>query len=599
MREKKIILTDVVLIALGILLLSLAPGEETAPHKGSHITASFAGLTISPTTAPAGQYGSAYNLALQASGGQGAVTFSVTSGVLPPGLSLSADGGLTGTPTKAGSYTFTVTASGAAKNDPAPPTPPSPPPPPSPPSPPAPPAQPTPPTPPPPGNGPGNGDGDGKGKGKGDKDKKGSSIVAAGGGTITGTQSFTLVINPAALTITANNATGTYGSALPALTASYSGFVNGDNASSLTAQAAITTTGSSSSAAGNYSITASGAASPNYNINYQNGTLTINPAVLNVAANAQTKPFGAPDPPLTYAASGFVNGDNTGIFFGALGRSPGENAGTYPINKGNLGAGGNYTINFTGNYLTITKDASQHITWTQSLLVGCNSSTTLTLTATASSGLPVSYSSSDPTIATVSGNVLTLLSPGTAVITATQAGNVNYPAAAPVNDTLIYASTSLIRQHWDDAIFFDNSDSEYVQWQWYKDGEAVTGATTPYYTENPLDGQYFVVATNRAGQDIQSCTLVIKAGGAISGGIKVSPNPIHAGAPVTVTSNYSGSALQGATLQIIDLQGKVRQKLTSVQPSMTVTMPSETGIYIVDLQLANGQNATINILVQG
>jgi hypothetical protein len=538
MREKKFILTSLFLFAMGAPLLSLASGGETAPHKTSLIpseapASAAKDLTISPSTVPNGQYGTSYKQTLKASGSPGTITFSVTQGVLPPGLSLSADGELSGVPTGAGSFSFTVTAVT-------------------------------------------------------------STLILP----VSGSRAYTLDIKTASLTITANNATLTYGSALPALTASYSGFVNGDNASSLTTQATITTTGTSSSPTGNYPITASGAASPNYSIGYHNGTLTINPAALNVVANAQTKSFGAPDPPLTYAASGFVNGDNTGIFTGALSRSPGESAGTYPIIEGNLGAGRNYTINYTGNYLTITKDASQHISWTQSLLVGCNSSTQLTLTATASSGLPVAYTISDPTIATVSGNILTLLSPGTAVITASQAGNVNYLAAPAVSDTLVYASSSLIRQHWDDAIFFDNSDGEYVEWQWYKNGQAVAGATASYYTENPLNGQYYVVATNRAGQDIQSCTLAIKPGTAASGGIKVSPNPIHAGASVTVTSNYSGSALQGATLQIIDLQGKVRQKLTSVQPSMTVTMPAESGLYIVDLKLANGQEATINVLVQ-
>ena len=38
----------------------------------------------------------------------------------------------------------------------------------------------------------------------------------------------TLTVTPAALTITANNQTKVYGAALPTLTASYSGFVNGD-----------------------------------------------------------------------------------------------------------------------------------------------------------------------------------------------------------------------------------------------------------------------------------------------------------------------------------------------------------------------------------
>ena len=45
----------------------------------------------------------------------------------------------------------------------------------------------------------------------------------------------TLTITPAPLTITANSLSATYG-AVPALTASYSGLVNGDTAASLTVQ---------------------------------------------------------------------------------------------------------------------------------------------------------------------------------------------------------------------------------------------------------------------------------------------------------------------------------------------------------------------------
>ena len=47
----------------------------------------------------------------------------------------------------------------------------------------------------------------------------------------------TLTVTPVALTITANNASKLYGAALPTLSATYSGFVNGDSASSLTTAA--------------------------------------------------------------------------------------------------------------------------------------------------------------------------------------------------------------------------------------------------------------------------------------------------------------------------------------------------------------------------
>jgi hypothetical protein len=59
------------------------------------------------------------------------------------------------------------------------------------------------------------------------------------------------------------------------------------------------------------------------------------------------------------------------------------------------------------------------------------------LSATSTSGLPVSFSSGTPSVASISGNTVTILAPGTTVITASQAGNTNYNAATSVQQTLI------------------------------------------------------------------------------------------------------------------------------------------------------------------
>lgn len=59
------------------------------------------------------------------------------------------------------------------------------------------------------------------------------------------------------------------------------------------------------------------------------------------------------------------------------------------------------------------------------------------LAATASSGLPVSYISTNPAVATVSGNTVTIVSAGTTTIVASQAGGATYKAAADVKQTLI------------------------------------------------------------------------------------------------------------------------------------------------------------------
>ncbi|MFM2316562.1 MAG: hypothetical protein RLZZ155_894, partial [Bacteroidota bacterium] len=63
--------------------------------------------------------------------------------------------------------------------------------------------------------------------------------------------------------------------------------------------------------------------------------------------------------------------------------------------------------------------------------------TPITLNATASSGLPVTYSSSNTSIATVAGNILTIVGAGSVVITANQAGDATYAAAPSVTQTLV------------------------------------------------------------------------------------------------------------------------------------------------------------------
>ena len=86
---------------------------------------------------------------------------------------------------------------------------------------------------------------------------------------------LTQVVSPAPLTITANKQVMVYGGTIPTLTASYTGFVNGDTSASLTTPPNLTTTATPSSPVGSYEIDASGAVDPNYNISYVKGTLIV------------------------------------------------------------------------------------------------------------------------------------------------------------------------------------------------------------------------------------------------------------------------------------------------------------------------------------
>jgi hypothetical protein len=161
----------------------------------------------------------------------------------------------------------------------------------------------------------------------------------------------TLTVAAYGLSVTANDQSRVYGAANPVLTGSVVGLQNGDNISVIYATAAGTNSG-----VGNYPITI-GLVDPdhklgNYSLTTNNGTLTVSAAPLTVTADPKSRFYGYPDPVLTYRITSgeLVNGDSLS---GALSRVSGENAGTYAIVQGTLGAGTNYALSYVRADLTI------------------------------------------------------------------------------------------------------------------------------------------------------------------------------------------------------------------------------------------------------
>ena len=105
------------------------------------------------------------------------------------------------------------------------------------------------------------------------------------------TDTFAIPVTQASLTATANNQSKVYGAANPALTISYSGFVNGDTAASLAVPPTASTPATSGSAVGSYTITPAGGSSPNYSFSYVNGTLTVTAATVTPSVTASSKVY--------------------------------------------------------------------------------------------------------------------------------------------------------------------------------------------------------------------------------------------------------------------------------------------------------------------
>ncbi|MGC1450096.1 MAG: MBG domain-containing protein [Candidatus Sulfotelmatobacter sp.] len=167
------------------------------------------------------------------------------------------------------------------------------------------------------------------------------------------------------LTITANNATMRYGSAVPALTVSYSPA----NPAGLTTPPTCSTTATRTSPVGMYPITCTGAVDANYTITYVGGTVSVTPAPLTIWASSGLMTYGGTPPTITASYVGLVAGDTPAIF--ALPTTPPIVAptctttpvltsstpiGTYPTSC--TGAvNPNYTISYAAGKVTVAKAA--------------------------------------------------------------------------------------------------------------------------------------------------------------------------------------------------------------------------------------------------
>src|SRR6185369_4575739 len=239
------------------------------------------------------------------------------------------------------------------------------------------------------------------------------------------------------LTIAKANQTITFGS-LPAMTYGNAPFNPNATASS---GLAITYTSSNPAVAtisgttvtivgvGTTTITASQGGDGNYNAAAAvPQILTVNKAAATVALGGLNTMYNGT--PQAATATTIPSGLPVTITYNDAATIPSA-AGTYSVTATITSP--NYQGNSTGT-LTISK-GTQTITFgaLPPKIVG---NAPFTLTASSNSGLAISYTSSNPAVATISGTTVTIVGAGTATITASQSGDANYNAASPAMQVL-------------------------------------------------------------------------------------------------------------------------------------------------------------------
>ena len=158
------------------------------------------------------------------------------------------------------------------------------------------------------------------------------------------------------MTVTANNTSRVYGTPDTGFSASVSGGTAGD----LVSPVQFEIVGGSDTNAGTYAIQPFGAISSTRALVFDNGTLTVNPALLTVTANDTMRLQGASVPAFSASFSGLVNGDSTSnmfIFFESQGFSTSP-AGSYAIQPFGFSQNPNYQLQFVNGTLTIAPGAA-------------------------------------------------------------------------------------------------------------------------------------------------------------------------------------------------------------------------------------------------
>ena len=270
-----------------------------------------------------------------------------------------------------------------------------------------------------------------------------------------------LTVSKAQLSVTADDQTRSWQTANPPLTATFAGFVAGDSFaySAIQGSPELATAATAESPVDNYPITLSVArlSAPNYSFTAVNGTL-------HVVKTCQEINFPPPgdrtfgDPPFPVQASS-CNG--LGISFSLAGSDPGAatlagniltitGAGSVVITASQVGNGSLETAPQVSRTLTVQR-SGQAISFA-ALPLKSQGDPPFQLGATASSGLPLSYQSSDTGVAEISGSTVTLKGAGTAVITALQPGNGNFNAALPSSQPLTVTEEAVPPQLWLSAL---------------------------------------------------------------------------------------------------------------------------------------------------
>lgn len=386
-----------------------------------------------------------------------------------------------------------------------------------------------------------------------------------------------LVIDKAPLTITAVNKTRLQFTPNPPLEVTYSGFVNGDDEQDLDPSATISTVADDGSDVGDYDIVPSGAGSGNYTITFVNGTLTVVgvpliPQTINFASLSAKTVTDADFDPGALAGSGLpvvYTSSNSAVATIVNNQVHITGAGTTVIKAFQPG-NRQYEAAMPVEQTLVVNKLTQVVTFAP-LPLKTYGDAVFDAGASASSGLPVDYTSSNTAVAVIENRRIRIVGMGNATITAIQGGDAMYEAAPAVTQELRVAKPQLIITA-ENKTRFQGQDNPVLTFtvSGFVNDDNIYNLTTPVVlvttaTAASAPGEYDILIS---GATASAYDIVF-----VNGKLIVNPVPVDGSklegwfsGPGSLQVNIYVSDGQKAALQLLDVSGRL---LTGAEVSLS------------------------------
>ncbi len=153
----------------------------------------------------------------------------------------------------------------------------------------------------------------------------------------------------------------------------------------------------------------------------------------------------------------------------------------------------------------------------------------------------------------------------------------------------------MVEEIWDDVLICNDQNNEFVTYQWYKNGERITGAQSQYYSElGGFSGDYYVVAYRNANSSVTSCVKSYDNKQSVA----ISPNPLKRHQTLRVVLPFSTDVLFGSRIEIVDAIGRTLYTNDKVEAENGIVIDYPAGVYMVRISMQSGEVITEKFVVQ-